>query len=148
MEYHFIFLLKQLNLSLEKYKKKQMESIDISPSQCLMLDCLLLHEAEDICATKLHEILGISKPSISSALKKLRKKGYLIITADPTDARKRNIILTSKAYSVKHLIVSSLYEQEESLCQNLSVKDLEITEKSLCTMIRNMKQEPIRRYTL
>ena len=46
--------------------------------------------------------------SVSSALKTLRQNGYLTLRDDPQDDRKKQIVLTEKAFSVEQAIQRGL----------------------------------------
>lgn len=145
MENTIILLLKQLNLCLEQYGREHMKNLDISPSQSLALDYLFSQKGHAVYATELHEKFGISKSAISATLKGLKQKGYLKMAINPEDDRKKQIILTSKAYEIKKQIDAGLLEQQARLCRQISEQHLKILESALQIMIHNIKQEPVRR---
>lgn len=145
MENTILLLLKQLNLCLEQYGRDHMKNLDISPSQSLALDYLFSQKSHAVYATELHEKFGISKSAISATLKGLKQKGYLKMVINPEDDRKKQIVLTSKAYEIKKQIDAGLLEQQARLCRQIPEQHLEILENALQIMIHNIKQEPVRR---
>lgn len=142
---NILWLIKQLGISLDQYGKDAMKDADITQSQSLVLSHLLSQNSRCLYATHLHVESGISKAAISSTLKALKKNGYLIMEADPGDDRKKQIILTEKAYEAERLVRHHLEIQEACLCQGISEHDLNILKDSLCTMISNIKSEHARR---
>ena len=145
MENNIIFLLKQLNLSLDQYRKERMKNMDISPSESLALDYLLSQKSHTLYATELHEKFGISKSTISTTLKGLKRKGYLKTVVNPQDDRKKQIILTDKAYEMEQRINAGLWEQQEYLCREISQQQMEILKTGLNIMLQNIKPESVRR---
>ena len=94
MHKNLMWTLKQLHLSLEQYGKIQLQDMDLSPTQGILLHYLLTHKGQDIYGVDLHTTLGISKSSVSSTLKALKQKGYLRMKENPLDDRKKQIVLT------------------------------------------------------
>ena len=136
-----MWTLKQLYLALEQQGKLRLKNIDLSPTQGVVLHYLLTHKEQDIYGVDLHTILGISKSSISSTLKALKQKGYLKMKVNPLDDRKKQIVLTDKAYNAQQLIDSGLIEQEKILCKEIPEQRLEFLEKDLDKMLCNLKSE-------
>lgn len=141
MQQNVMWTLKQLYLALEQQGKLRLKNIDLSPTQGVVLHYLLTHKEQDIYGVDLHAILGISKSSISSTLKALKQKGYLKMKVNPLDDRKKQIVLTDKAYNAQQLIDSGLIEQEKILCKEIPEQRLEFLEKDLDKMLCNLKSE-------
>ena len=141
MQQNVMWTLKQLYLALEQQGKLRLKNIDLSPTQGVVLHYLLTHKEQDIYGVDLHTILGISKSSISSTLKALKQKGYLKMKVNPLDDRKKQIVLTDKAYNAQQLIDSGLIEQERILCKEIPEQRLEFLEKDLDKMLCNLKSE-------
>ena len=141
MQKNLMWTLKQLHLSLEQYGKIQLEDMELSPTQCILLHYLLSHKGQGIYGVDLHATLGISKSSVSSTLKALRQKGYLSTKEDPLDDRKKQIVLTEKAYDAEQLIQASLLAQQKRLCHEIPKQRLEWLEEDLDQMLCNLKKE-------
>lgn len=134
-------LLKQIKAALDQYGKENMEELDITPSQCFMINYLLSVETSDLCATDIYENLGISRAAVSVLLKSLREKEYLTMEGDCQDDRRKKIFLTKKAHEMSRQIEKSLKKREECLCRGISEEELEQLEKILLRMIFNLKQK-------
>lgn len=141
MQRNMMWILKQLHLTLEQYGKAQMQDVGLSPTQGILLHYLLSHKGREIYGVDLHETLGISKSSVSSTLKALRQKGYITTKGDPQDDRKKQIILTDKAYRTEHRIRNGLSAQQKRLCQGISPQRLQWLEEDLEQMLDNTRKE-------
>ena len=92
-------------------------------------------------AADLRESIGISKSSVSSALKSLKQKGYLTTAEDPVDGRKKRIALTQKAMDMERTIEASLQEQQRRLCRGIPPQRLERLQDDLTIMLGNIRNE-------
>lgn len=140
-ENNILWILKRLNLSLEHYGRELLKDWDMSPSQNMALDYLFSQKDKEMYATDLHTRFGISKSTISSTLKGLKQKGYLKMVINPADDRKKQIVLTEKAYEMEKMIEDSLQKRQACICKGIPEQNLEILKDSLRTMIHNIKQE-------
>lgn len=143
-ESNIIWLLKQLNISLDQLGREEMKSEDITPSQGWILNYLFSCGERATYATDIHAECGISRAAISSMLKGLKKGGYIEMRAVSGDDRKKRITLTAKAYSARETIGSVLKRQMERLCSGLSGEELELFTYTLNRMISNIKTDCVK----
>ena len=143
-ESNIIWLLKQLNISLDQYGREEMKSEDITPSQGWVLNYLFSCGEQATYATDIHAECGISRAAISSMLKGLKKGGYIEMRAVSGDDRKKRITLTAKAYRARETIESVLKRQMERLCSGLSGEELELCTYTLNRMISNIKTDCVK----
>ena len=122
-------------------QKERMKDLGLSTPQSLALNYLFSRAGQEVCATELHALFGVSKSTISASLKGLREKGYVEMSGVPGDDRKKRIVLTDKAYAVKQEIDAGLMEQERRLCRGIPPGRLEALEADLETMLRNVRPE-------
>lgn len=141
MSRNMMWTLKQLYLAMEQYGQIQMRHTDLTPAQAALLYYLLTHKDQGNCEIQLHTTLGISKSSISSTLKTLRLKGYLCMEKNPSDDRKKQIILNPKAYEAEQSIRASLIAQEKLLYNQIPEQRLWQLAEDLEQMLRNLKTE-------
>lgn len=118
-----------------------MQDMDLTPTQSILLHYLLARKGQEICGVDLHTTLKISKSSVSSTLKALKQKGYVNLREDPMDDRKKQILLTEKAYNAEQLIQSSLLRQQKYLCEGIPTQRLQYLEEDLEQMLCNLKKE-------
>lgn len=141
MQRNLMWTLKRLHLALEQYGKIQMQDMDLTPTQSIMLYYLLMHKGQDIYGVDLHTTLGISKSSVSSTLKALKQKGYLRMKENPLDDRKKQIVLTEKACDTEKVIHSKLLAQQKRLCQEIPKQRIQWLEEDLNQMLCNLEKE-------
>lgn len=141
MQKNLMWTLKQLHLSLEQCGKRHLQDMGLSPTQGVLLHYLLTHGQQDIYGVDLQAVLGISKSSVSAALKALRQNGYLLLQESPQDDRKKRIVLTQKAYREKQAIEDGLALQQKRLCQGIPEQHLKWLEMDLEIMLHNLKKE-------
>lgn len=140
-EHNLLLMFKQLSISLEQYQKSNMQSLDLSPAQALILSYLLTRKDRLPVAANLQEDLGISRATISMHLKKLRQLGYIQTEVVSADNRKKEIILTQKAYNIEEELKSLQTQQEECLGRGIPEKYMDKLEENLQTMLSNIRDE-------
>ncbi len=140
-EHNLLLMFKQLSISLEQYQKSNMQSLDLSPAQALILSYLLTRKESLPVAANMHEELGISRATISLHLKKLRQLGYIQTEVVSADNRKKEIILTQKAYNIEEELKSLRTQQEECLGRGIPEKYMDKLEENLQTMLSNIRDE-------
>ena len=107
----------------------------------MILHFLFTLDSSKAYAVNLHTALGISKSSVSSTLKSLKRKGYLEIISDASDDRKKKLILTDKANRMRESIDHKLQMQQEQISREIPSEHLLWIEKDLNTMINNLKKQ-------
>lgn len=140
-EGQIVGLLKRLNHLLDGYGRNLAGQRGISQSQCVMLWYLLDQRGRTVCATDIHLVFEISKASISTVLKGLKKEGYLNLVSVPGDDRKKQIVLTEKAYEAEKAIREGMGAIQEHLFLGIGEAELQVVERSLARMIENLKSK-------
>lgn len=141
--------LRQINVFLELMCREQIAQNGLTTSQNFCLAYLLRRGDDDsICPTELCRASGVSRPAVSALLKELKKKGYLEMTADPGDDRKKHILLTEKAREYEQKMQENIKRTRDCLCRDIPEEDILVTERCLGIMIKNLKNETKRRNDL
>lgn len=133
-------LLRQVNAGLIRYGKSSMEKLDLTPAQSMMLEHLLAQNKKEYCLTDICAETELSKATVSTMLKALRKRGYLVMEANSDDDRKKKIVLTQKAYETQGAVEESLKKRGDCIYNGISKSELENLEHTLNKMIFNLKQ--------
>ncbi len=134
-------MLKQLSISLEQYQKSDMQSLELSPAQALILFYILRSRDSLPVAANIQETLGISRATISLHLKKLRQLGYIQTEVVSADTRKKEIILTQKAYDIEPELEALRARQEECLGRGIPEGHMDELKEALRTMLSNIQGE-------
>lgn len=119
MEATLLWTLRQLYHSLERQGRQSMRKLELSLGQAIVLCWLLSQKGEHVCAADLHKALGLSKSALSSTLKELQAKQYLLTVETPEDDRKKLLVLTAKAFDAEEKLWTSLREQQQRLCGDI-----------------------------
>ena len=133
-------LLKQIKAALEQYERSNAKNLGITSGQCIMLNHLLSQDSKALYAKDIQKAFGISKATISTILKSLKKKGYLNTEGDIADDRKKRLVLTEKADEKQQEVEDFLKKRGEDMCRGISRQELQLTEQVLCRMLLNLKQ--------
>ena len=139
-----LWQLRKLSLALEQYTRT-LSCGDLTPTQALLLYCLLVENRSDFCASELHASLGLSKATLSSLLRELERKGYLTTQPDPRDDRKKRLSLTESAHARAPELERMMRDWEESLYRGLDETRRRRLAAGLELLLHNVRQEITRR---
>lgn len=137
--------LRQLNTYLNQYGKEHMKSLHMTSAQNMLLVYLLSEKKEKYCLTEISAELGLTKATVSAMLKALKKNGYLEISADHADERKKKIVLTDRALEKEEEIKECLRIRTERMLEGITDRELQSLEEILDKMIKNLKTVSIKR---
>ncbi len=116
-----------------------MRELELSLGQAIVLCWLLSQKGGCVCAADLHKALGLSKSALSSTLKELQAKQYLLTAETPEDDRKKLLVLTARAFDAEEKLWTSLREQQQRLCGDIPAQRLDQLERDLEAMLQRMK---------
>ena len=94
-----------------------------------------------VYAVDLHTALGISKSTVSSTLKALKKNGFIALMENPDDDRKKQIVLLDKAYHIEETLETSIKQRYRQLCKGIPEEHLVWLERDLAIMLSNIQNE-------
>jgi len=107
MQYDFVNELGYLGLAvrLKRLSEAMVHSgrqmykelgLDIEPNWVLIFR--LLQKYDQLSVTEIAAKLHFSHPSVITLVGKMEKAGYLVITPDQSDSRKKHVLLSDKAF--------------------------------------------------
>ncbi|HLE00030.1 MAG TPA: MarR family transcriptional regulator [Bdellovibrionota bacterium] len=88
---HFLSIL-QLGIRIQHVNQKLERDTGMSLTQWSLLKCLVDHPT--ISALDLADLLGIQASSLTQSIKRLQKKGLIVVAKDPLDARRKLLSVT------------------------------------------------------
>ncbi|OFZ54484.1 MAG: hypothetical protein A2428_00705 [Bdellovibrionales bacterium RIFOXYC1_FULL_54_43] len=88
---HFLSIL-QLGIRIQHVNQKLERDTGMSLTQWSLLKCLVDHPT--ISALDLADLLGIQASSLTQSIKRLQRKGLIIVAKDPLDARRKLLSVT------------------------------------------------------
>lgn len=142
------FCLKKIGLHLSAQMELSLKNENMTGVQVYFLAYILRHHPEGTYLTELYQETGVSKPTLSALIKKLKEKGYLAFQAEPDDVRKKKVVPTGKLREEAGDYLKKVDQMEKEICsafdpqEKKSFWDLEqklITQ--FARMERNMDHE-------
>ena len=100
--------LRQLSIRLEACFNRAAALHGLTAAQAQVLAYVLEHSEQGVCATEIYRVLGLSKPSISALVKKLKGKGYVYTKNAENDDRQKLIFATPQGQALGKIIGQTL----------------------------------------
>lgn len=121
----------QLNEQLMEY---QMHRTEWAILYYLMLD-------EHISLVEIGRLLGMDKPNVTRAIKRLVELDYIELSPSQSDGRKKNIKVTKKGYTLFHTLRASINVFELELLEGVSEEE----QRSMYSTLKKIQQNLIKR---
>ena len=137
-----IFQIKRLNLQMSAQLEVNLKSRSMTGVQVYFMVYILRHHPEGTYLTELCRETGISKPTLSALIKKLKEKDYLCILADPDDVRKKKVFPSAKLIREKEGFLQRADRMETEICSALDEKEqqeLKSLEEKLLAQLARME---------
>ena len=125
MDEKVLLLIRKLNTAMEQEGREGFRPLGISLSQGFVLGFLLAEQDSQPCAAQLCGLFGLSRSTLSELLSDLEEKGYLEISLDPRDDRKKRLIPTPKARDAEGEIRRVFSRQRLRLQKEITSQDQE-----------------------
>src|SRR6056297_297765 len=104
------------------FLQKKLKTYNIGRGELFIL--IALYKKDAICQQTLCEYYKLNKAAVGRAVKKLKKKKYIIKKIDKNDKRKMVLFLTKKAKNMKSEFVKILNSVEKTVKKNLTEKEI------------------------
>ncbi|HIR14555.1 MAG TPA: MarR family transcriptional regulator [Candidatus Choladousia intestinavium] len=118
-----LFMMKKIGLYLTTQMELNLRDRDISGVQVYFMVYILRHHPKGTYLTELCREIGVSKPTLSALIKKLRGKGYLFFQENPEDIRKKKVLPTVKLFEEGKEFLKKAGRMEEEICSTLNVQE-------------------------
>lgn len=140
-----IFMMKKLSLNMTAQLELNLKNKSITGVQVYFLVYILRHHPKGTYLTELCREIGVSKPTLSALIKKLREKGYLNFQEDPADVRKKKVLPTEKLLAEGDRFIEKAGRMESEICSGLNrqekVQLMNLEEKLLMQFDRMEQNE-------
>lgn len=134
------FISKELKTRLDEELKDR----NLGQGQILTLMTLFrLKEKDEIDQDVLSKEMGINKANTSRNLAKLKQNGFIEINQNPTDQRRKQVVLTPKAYEEMFNLEKILKEIHKEMIKDLDEESLTNTLKTLNKMKNNLSDKKL-----
>ena len=140
-----IFMMKKLSLNMTAQLELNLKNKSITGVQVYFLVYILRHHPIGTYLTELCREIGVSMPTLSALIKKLREKGYLNFEEDPADVRKKKVLPTEKLLAEGDRFIEKAGRMESEICSVLNrqekVQLMNLEEKLLMQFDRMEQNE-------
>ena len=127
--------LRQLSIRLEACFNRAAALHGLTAAQAQVLAYVLEHSEQGVCATEIYRVLGLSKPSISALVKKLKGKGYVYAE---NDDRQKLIFATPQGQALGKSIGQTLAQLQTKICSGLKTEELRALQSVQHKMLLNV----------
>ena len=114
-----LFRIKKIGLNLAALMELNLKNESITGVQVYFLVYILRHHPQGTYLTELCREIGVSKPTLSALIKKMREKGYLYFLADSDDVRKKKVLPTAKLEAEGEEFMKKADQMETEICSVL-----------------------------
>lgn len=132
-------IIEKLSQSMERYETETFENSPLSnltPTQIHYLDAIF--HLEDPKVSELASYLNVSKPTVTFALNKMEKEGFVTKTQSDDDRRFFSIHLTSKGKELAKLHDEIHKSYSDFFKQVLDEKELKTLESLLSKVLKEL----------
>ncbi len=129
--------IRQLSLRLEACLNRAAALHGLTAAQAQVLAYVLEH-CDGVCATEMYRATGLSKPSISALVKKLKGKGYVYTKNAENDDRQKLIFATPQGEALGHSIQRTLKQLQAKICNGLDLEELRALQALQHKMLLNV----------
>lgn len=137
MKYPYGHLIRILHSSSEQAMTAALEEVGLTAAQGHLLG-YLAHQNPPKNPRDIEEAFNLSHATVAGLLDRLEKKGFLKLSTDPNDRRRRRIDLTDKALEFTQRVGQILDENEEKMLRGFSEKEQERFASYLQRAIHNV----------
>ncbi len=128
----------KLSHLMVQLKNRRVEHLGLTQQQANVINYLYNHPEEDIYQKDIAEHLSLKNSSVTSLIANLEKNGFLSKVPDPTDARHKKIVLTSKACKEHLVCLDFVHGIEDNMLLGFSSEELEQFDDLLRRAIGNI----------
>ena len=129
---------KILNTAIERLLNKELAEYGITYTQATVIGYLNQNAGMEICQKDIEYNLGLSRPTVSSILKRMEEKQVIRTESQESDRRCKRIVLTPKALEMSSDIRAKIAQITLSLFDGISPEDQEKLSDIIKKVIQNI----------
>lgn len=119
--------------------EKKFAEYDLKPWQVMIL--FVLNHNVGFSQRELAAKLNLTPPTITSAIQKMEKQGYIVRKPDEKDQRVMRLYVTDKSRECTDNIMAVVHHMEEVMFRGFSMEERLLFRRLLLQMRDNMKSE-------
>lgn len=139
-----LYLMRRISHNFTIELELNLKEKEISGTQVYFMVYILRHHPTGTYLTELCHEIGVSKPTLSALIKKMKEKGYLYFQENPEDIRKKKVLPTDKLLNEGKEFMKKASQLETEACSVLNPSErvqLRDLEQKLLEQLAGMKQK-------
>jgi len=136
---HIGILIRNTDMAIANYVKKQLEPFNLAPEQNLIM--MMLWKKEGISPNEFALELHKDKANIARMIVSLEKKGFIRRVAEPSDKRTFKVHLTDEGKSLERLVVPVLQETHQTIMTGVTPEQFFELQELFTKMMNNIGRE-------
>lgn len=141
---HLGVYFKKINNAIIQDANAQMKKWDITFSQAELLFYLLKRHDKETTSRDIERRFNLKHPTVVGLLQRMEKKGLVHMETSAADHRRKNIILSEKAYAFGRELQRTRQELEERFYRGLTPEQHAQLRELLELVYQSIKQDTIR----
>lgn len=133
---HIGLLIRDADLTIANFVKKQLEPFNLAPEQNLIM--MMLWEKDGISPNEISLHLNKDKANIARMIASLEKKRYIKRMADPCDKRTFKVHLTDEGRQLECQVAPILKEASRTVMDGISAEQALQLQEILTKIIQNI----------
>lgn len=129
-------LIKTASIEFDKMANPILAEYDLTASQCRVLNFLFLQQNQSARIVDIEKECAITHPTVLGLLDSLEKKGFVLKTVNPEDARSKLISLTPKAKDMQHELETVVAQIDHTWVKHLSEQERKELQKFLQKLLK------------
>jgi len=130
--------IKILNTAMERALNRNMEPLNLTYAQASVIGYLAQNQKKDICQKDVEYTLGLTHPTISSILDRLKRKNLITTAPFDADHRYKKILLTQKSLALHQQIEESIEHLTQQIFNQVTPDDQKLFSRVISAMIKNL----------
>lgn len=131
-------LVKVLNTAIERNLNRKLDSVGLTGAQCIILFYLREYEDENICQRDIEKRFGLSHPTVSSILKRLKSKELIDTCPFDEDKRYKKVMIMDKGNLLCQEKQEELKQFEKKLICGISEEEKAFFIEIIFKMLKNI----------
>lgn len=138
------FIIKTLNKSIMRKEMAAIEAAQcetLPPIQGLVIGYLYKNRGKEVYQKDLETTFCIARSTVTNIVKQMEHKGFINRVGVERDCRLKKLELTQKGMETHKIIIETMKQVEESICQGITSEELATFMKVARQMRDNLRKE-------
>lgn len=134
------YQFRQIHLLFKHHMNTLLKSIDLTASQCLVLEVLFRRTDKKTSQKDICEELHLKHTTVNGLLKRMEGKGLLFISPDPENRKCTLVTLLPEAFVIQDKMQKHRFDLDTCVKRNMSGEDIYQLHKILSQVEKNLKE--------